>query len=31
LFEVADPQVLFNVNSAEDLAAAEALLDDARG
>jgi molybdopterin-guanine dinucleotide biosynthesis protein A len=31
LFEVSDPQVLFNVNSAEDLAAAEALLDDARG
>jgi molybdopterin-guanine dinucleotide biosynthesis protein A len=31
LFEVTDPQVVFNVNSAEDLAAAEALLDDARG
>lgn len=29
LFAVSDPQVLFNVNSAEDLAAAEALL--ARG
>jgi molybdopterin-guanine dinucleotide biosynthesis protein A len=26
LFDVSDPQVLFNVNSAEDLAAAEALL-----
>jgi molybdopterin-guanine dinucleotide biosynthesis protein A len=26
LFEVTDPQVLFNVNSAEDLAAAEVLL-----
>jgi CTP:molybdopterin cytidylyltransferase MocA len=26
LFEVTDPQVLFNVNYAEDLVAAEALL-----
>jgi molybdopterin-guanine dinucleotide biosynthesis protein A len=31
LFEVTDPQVLFNVNSAEDLAVAEALLGDMRG
>jgi len=31
LFEVTDPQVLFNVNSAEDLAAAEALLAGPRG
>lgn len=30
-FEVTDPQVLFNVNSAEDLAAAEALLAGPRG
>jgi molybdopterin-guanine dinucleotide biosynthesis protein A len=31
LFEVSDPQVLFNINSAEDLAAAEALLAGSRG
>jgi molybdopterin-guanine dinucleotide biosynthesis protein A len=31
LFEVSDPQILFNVNSAEDLAAAEAVLAGRRG